>query len=64
MFTVKITPMSFKSILFRVFPGRQISLKNYNHDNQFEIQQTQISSTISVDFLSLKFVKGYFALYI
>lgn len=64
MFDVKIIQFFFRDILFCVFPGRQISLKTFMHDNQFEIQQTQNIITISDDLLSLKFVKGYIVLYI
>lgn len=56
MFDVKIIQIFFRDILLCVFPGRQISLKTFMHDNQFEIQQTQNIITISDDLLSLKFV--------
>lgn len=68
MFNVKIIQRYFKDILFWVFPGRQISLKNKKKsiklDKQFEIQQTQIIIIISVDWFNLKVVQGNFVLYI
>lgn len=70
MFNVKIIQGYFKDVLFWVFPGRQISLKNkkikksIKLDKQFEIQQTQIIIIISVDWFNSKVVQGNFVLYI